>query len=641
MEGSVVTQDASNKSSEETSRAPSISILHFNDIYNVTEQPKEPKAGAARFATAMKSFADRDPLVLFCGDALSPSVMSTFTKGEQMVTVMNRLGIHCACYGNHEFDFGLERLEDVNAATNFPWLLSNMVDDETQKPLGDAKEYHIIEWKGWKIGLMGLGEAQWLETMATINPEEVSYYDYVEKANQLCPILREKGCNYIIAMTHLRRPNDIRLMENAPDVDLFLGGHDHDYEIIKVNDKVTLKSGADFIEFSMVTLTLEDSKVKVDIERVEVDSKFEPDPGMVEALSHYEEVLNANMEVDLGCCTVEMDGRETSVRTQETNLGNFITDVMMAATNSDIAVLNSGTIRGDRIHQKGDFKVKDLMTILPMQDPLVVIEITGQKLVEALENSVSKYDEESGRFLQVAGVEFVFNPDAPLGSRVPADLVMVADKYVNLEEKYRLVTKDYLRKGKDGFTMFPDCTILVDEEQCPQLNCCVQNHFEAIKTCQGKGKKKTSHRQNLVLVSRRHTMLQAETLDPVEPERKKSAAQHWRTLRILRQTLSVIKINKEHVEELEQQACKLAPVVEGRIEKVTDEMIGKLRMQKKLSNSAVIAEAENNVNNNEKVPKVPKLPNRFFQTVADRMRILDVLVEMGAEVTEHREPGSH
>ncbi|CAL4059581.1 unnamed protein product, partial [Meganyctiphanes norvegica] len=499
-------QDSSNKGSNQSSRAPSITILHFNDIYNVGEQAQEPKAGAARFRTAMKSFAGLDPLVLFCGDALSPSVMSTFTKGEQMVTVMNLLGIHCACYGNHEFDFGLERLVDVNKATNFPWLLSNMVDEETDRPLGEAKEYHIIDWKGWKIGLMGLGESQWLETMATINPEEVTYYDYADKANYLCPILRQKGCDYIIAMTHLRRPNDVRLMENAPDVDLFLGGHDHDYEIIEINDRITLKSGHDFSAFSIVTLTLDNPKVHVDIEKIVVDSKFEPDAEMVEALSHYEEMLNANMEVVLGNCHVELEGREAAVRTEETNLGNFITDVIMASTNSDIALINAGTIRGDRIHKKGDFKVKDLMTILPMLNPLVVIEITGRKIVEALENSVSKYEEESGRFLQVAGVEFVFNPDAPVGSRVPSDLVMVADKYVNFEETYRLITSEYLRKGKDGFTMFPDCPILVDEEECPALTCSVQNHFEAIKTCQGKSKKKTSHRQNLVLVSRKHTI---------------------------------------------------------------------------------------------------------------------------------------
>ncbi|CAL4059580.1 unnamed protein product, partial [Meganyctiphanes norvegica] len=600
MESSTESQDGSYIGSEEAMRAPVITILHFNDVYNVTEQPEESKVGAARFRTAMKDFADRDPLVIFSGDALSPSVMSTFTKGEQMVTVLNLLGIHCACYGNHEFDFGLERLENVNTATNFPWLLSNMVDEETQRPLGEAKEYHIIDWKGWKIGLIGLGEAQWLEAMATINPEEVSYYDYVDKANQLCPILREKGCDYIIAMTHLRQPNDERLMDNDPDIDLFLGGHDHGYEIIKINDKITLKSGTDFAEFSILTLTLEDSSVSVDIERIEVDSRFEPDAEVEEALSHYEEMLNANMEVILGCAAVELDGRESSVRMQETNLGNFICDVMMAATNSDLALLNAGTIRGDKIHKQGDFKVKDLMTILPMLTPLVVIEITGKNIVEALENGVSKYHEESGRFLQVAGVEFVFNPDAPVGSRVPSDLVMVADKYVNLDDKYRLTTTEYLRKGKDDFTMFPDCTILVDEEECPMLTCCVQNHFEAIKTCEGKSKKKTTHRQNLVLVSRRHTILQTDDRHPQwfpaseEPElaNEKNAMDHWRTLDILKQSLSIFRINKEHVEELEQQACKLAPVVEGRIEKVSDEVIRKLRIQKRLASTFVEKEKE-------------------------------------------------
>ncbi|CAL4118663.1 unnamed protein product, partial [Meganyctiphanes norvegica] len=124
-------------------RAPSITILHFNDVYNVEEQCADPKAGAARFKTALESFQDRQPLVFFCGDILFPSIMSTVTKGEQMVTVMKHLGIHCAVYGNHDFDFGLERLLDVKSRTDFPWLMSNVDDNETGRPLGEKSQSHF------------------------------------------------------------------------------------------------------------------------------------------------------------------------------------------------------------------------------------------------------------------------------------------------------------------------------------------------------------------------------------------------------------------------------------------------------------------------------------------------------------------
>ena len=84
------------------------------------------------------------------------------------------------------------------------------------------------------------------------------------------------------------------------------------------------------------------------------------------------------MDEILGCFSVELDGRFSSIRTSETNLGNFICDILLAACNCDIAVLNSGTLRSDRIHPVGEFKMRDLMTILPMLDSLVVLEISGK-----------------------------------------------------------------------------------------------------------------------------------------------------------------------------------------------------------------------------------------------------------------------
>lgn len=77
---------------------------------------------------------------------------------------------------------------------------------------------------------MGLVEREWLDTLATINPEEVTFTDYVEVGKMLSKELREKGCEYIIALTHMRTPNDVRLAEEVDEIDLILGGHDHVYE---------------------------------------------------------------------------------------------------------------------------------------------------------------------------------------------------------------------------------------------------------------------------------------------------------------------------------------------------------------------------------------------------------------------------
>ena len=96
-------------------------------------------------------------------------------------------------------DFGLDKLAVLVEKTEFPWLMSNVIDNETGRPLADGKMYHIIEWEGRKIGIIGIVEKEWLDTLATINPEEVTYTDYVDAASMLAIELKEKGDihNYI------------------------------------------------------------------------------------------------------------------------------------------------------------------------------------------------------------------------------------------------------------------------------------------------------------------------------------------------------------------------------------------------------------------------------------------------------------
>ncbi|XP_045127274.1 5'-nucleotidase-like isoform X3 [Portunus trituberculatus] len=566
-------------------RTPSITILHFNDVYNVEEQATEPKAGAARFKTALRSLADKDPLILFSGDILAPSIMSSFTKGEQMVPVMNQFGIHCAVFGNHDFDFGLERLVDVAERTHFPWLMSNVEDNETGQPLAGGILTHTMNWHGWKIGLVGLVEKEWLETLATINADEVTFTDYVDRGRELASSLKKEGCDYVIALTHMRTPNDIRLAENVEEIDLILGGHDHVYEELKVNGKIILKSGTDFREFSALTLTQQSKGVNVDIKKVVVDSLFEPDAELKEALFEYEEIVGKKMEEDLGCFSVDLDGRFSSIRTSETNLGNFVCDIMLASCNGDVALLNSGTLRSDRIHPKGEFKMRDLMTILPMLDPLLVLEITGEKLLAALENGVSQYPKLEGRFPQVAGVQFAFDANGEPGSRVVMDSVKIGDEYLDLTSTYRLVTKAYMKDGRDGYNMLVDCPILQDEEQCPMLSTAVQNHFTAIQSHLGKSRRNSIHRQSLVLLSRRHSLIRHD--DDVPPSARGSGHARLGRSTSTDSALSTASSGsissacskrsrwslsrQESFHELEDLACKLAPKLEGRIVLATDE----------------------------------------------------------------------
>lgn len=116
-----------------------IRILHFNDVYDLQEADHEPIGGVARFKTAIEQFRTPNTLVLFSGDAFSPSLLSNIHQGQQMIQPLNALGIDVACLGNHDFDFPLEHVIELKKQTNFPWLLSNVYDKKTGNRLADAE----------------------------------------------------------------------------------------------------------------------------------------------------------------------------------------------------------------------------------------------------------------------------------------------------------------------------------------------------------------------------------------------------------------------------------------------------------------------------------------------------------------------
>lgn len=171
----------------------------------------------------------------------------------------------------------------------------------------------------------------------------------------------------------------------------------------------------------------------------------------------------------MGVFSVELDGRFSRVRTQETNLGNWVCDVVLAAVGADVVILNGGTFRSDRIHPVGAFTMGDLVNVIPMRDPLILLEVKGRVLWQALENGVSAYPKLEGRFPQVAGISFAFDPQAAPGKRIDPQLIQVGDEYLNLEQTYKLCVKSYIFMGCDGYTMFKDVKVLVSVLEAPLI----------------------------------------------------------------------------------------------------------------------------------------------------------------------------
>jgi len=158
------------------------------------------------------------------------------------------------------------------------------------------------------------------------------------------------------------------------------------------------------------------------------------------------------LDTEIGETLVSLVGDREHVRSQETNLGNLVCDIIRDFTGADVAVYNGGGIRAPAA--MGTLTLENAMDIMAFENSVVTIELTGADIIAALEHGVRNYPEASGSFLQVSGLRFYFYPDWPAGERV--DRVYIGGEAIDENATYTLATNDFLVAGGDDFTMFVD-----------------------------------------------------------------------------------------------------------------------------------------------------------------------------------------
>jgi 5'-nucleotidase len=218
---------------------------------------------------------------------------------------------------------------------------------------------------GIKIGVIGLVEREWLDTINSL-PPDIIYKSVSATAKELAPKLREQGAEMIIALTHQREPNDNKLAEKTPDgmIDLVLSGHDHYYQHSWINGTHVLRSGSDFKQLSYIEARRRsggDKKWDFHIVRRDIVSDILPDEKMSLVVDELTASLKDKLEKPLGYTASPLDARFVTVRTKESNIGNWVCDLMRAHYSGDCCLMASGTIRGDQIYPPGVLRLKDVM----------------------------------------------------------------------------------------------------------------------------------------------------------------------------------------------------------------------------------------------------------------------------------------
>jgi 5'-nucleotidase len=441
-----------------------ITLLHLNDVYEYASVDDGRKGSFARLETLRRQAVSDNPntLFLFSGDTLSPSVASSFFRGRQMIEMWNAIHLDVATLGNHEFDFGPDVLRERMVESRFPWLAAN-VRDRSGASFGQMPEFVVREVGGVKVGIFGLLTVDTAET-SSCGPDVV-FQDPVEAARVLVPRMRSAGAQVIVALTHLTLAEDKRLARAVP-VDVILGGHEHEPSQTLLGSTPIFKWGSDARILGRVELQVDGGKViEMDWQGQSVGKTVAADPGVTALAAGYEQKLAAQLNEPLVQVGVDLEGRSAVCRQQETNLGNLVADAMREQAAADCALITGSSIRVDRVVPAGVLTRRQAMMILPYENGVVKVRLSGRELLKVAEHAVSAPGPESSSFPQVSGMQLRYDPNRPVGQRVVQ--LLVGGKPLQPEGSYTFACSEFVRKGGCGYEMLPQARLLVEPHDAP------------------------------------------------------------------------------------------------------------------------------------------------------------------------------
>lgn len=437
-----------------------ISIVHVNDTHGrIEENEKNGELGFAKLKTYFDNRnSNNNALLLNAGDVVHGTTFATISRGESVIDVMNQMGFDAMTAGNHDFNYGYQRLVELNNRANFPIFAANVTNQDGSHIIDSDK---IIEIDGVKIGIFGLATEETKTKSSPANTEGLTFANTIETAQNEVTNLRNQGAQIIICLSHLGEDKESKetstmIAENVEGIDLIIDGHSHT-ELQNgryVGNTLIAQAKAHGYFIGDVTLLLDkDNKIVAKSASLKPYARMKHLYANKETLAQIEAVSNENKKVldqNVGQTSVDLEGARDMVRTRETNLGNYITDAMIKATGADLAITNGGGIR-DSI-SAGNITKGDVLTVFPFTNFAVTLEVPGSVIKEALEHGLTDAPNTAGKFPQIGGMMVKYDSTRQAGDRVTE--ITIAGEAMDPNKNYTLVTNDFMSIGGDGYEMF-------------------------------------------------------------------------------------------------------------------------------------------------------------------------------------------
>ena len=466
--------------------------------------------GYAGLATVRDVLAAKNHVILVDnGDAIQGEPVGTMTKGEAIVELMNAVGYEVAIPGNHEFDYGMDNFLGLVEKANYPYISANFTHN------GELvfQPYVIKEYDGVKVAFVGVTTPKtFTSSTPTYFQDENGNYVYGfsedETGEKLYAAVqsavdaaRAEGATYVVAMAHLGNEDTCapwrydNVITNTNGIDVFLDGHSHDTDQVKVTNKDGVEvprsaCGTKLGGIGYAVISAKDGSVSTGVytwdNKVSAPVLFGIENDVSKAVAAATDTLNAKLSevvaktaVDLTIVdpvAVDESGKAIRIiRNAETNLGDLCADAYRDQSGAEIAFVNGGGIRVSIA--AGDITLNDILKVHPFGNAMCVVEATGQEILDALEWASRNVPGENGGFLQVSGLTYEIHTyiESSCTSDDKGGFTGVTGEYrvknvkvggedLVLDKTYTLASHNYmLKSGGDGINMFTDNKVLQDE----------------------------------------------------------------------------------------------------------------------------------------------------------------------------------
>ena len=461
-------------------------VLHTNDVHGQVDL-------YAKVAALKKDYEAKgaDVILVDAGDYAQGTPYVSDSQGKTAIELMNAAGYDVVTLGNHEFDYGYANLQTIMKDAKFKVVCNIKYNG---KLAFDAS--YVVETKGGlKVGFLGLTTP---ETATKAHPAKIKGVTFMAQnalysfASQEAADLKAGGSDVVIALTHLgvdpeSKPNrSTDLYANAKGIDFIIDGHSHTKMTEGENGEPIQSTETKLKYVGVVVIDNATKKIESN-ELIQLDGYANEDADTKAAADAIIADVDARLGAVFAKSEVELNGkRDPGVRTQETNLGDLITDALLWYATKDgkldvpadhiVAVTNGGGIRASI--KAGDITMKDINTVLPFGNTVAVVYISGEKLLESLEAATQSAPTALGGFPQIAGINLSLCTGAaydkqdetyPGGSTYygPKSINRVTINSINgkpfrAKDTYAVVTNDFMAAGGDVYYAFASSPKIVD-----------------------------------------------------------------------------------------------------------------------------------------------------------------------------------